>query len=49
MTSPQKPVVLNTLDPPPASGTFRPPPLVLAYVHDKLQSCGGSTMNVCLQ
>ena len=32
MTSPQKPVVLNTLDPPPASGTCRPPLLVLAYM-----------------
>ena len=45
MTSPQKPVVSNTLDPPPASGTCRPPPLVLACLHDKLQSRGGSTMN----
>ena len=37
MTSPQKSVVLNTLD---------PPPLVVVYVHDQLQSCGGSTMNM---
>ena len=85
-------VVSNTLDPLPASGTCRPPLLVLAYMtsfshvvglqwmhelhqqtccvkytwsptsqwylqaspagaclHDKLQSCGGSTMNACLQ
>jgi len=44
MTSQQKPVVSNTLDPPPAGGTCRPPLLVLAY---KLlnQSRGGSTMN----
>jgi len=40
MTSLQKPVVSNTLD---------PPPLVVAYLHDKLQSCGGSTTNACLQ
>jgi len=32
MTSQQKPVVSNTLDPPPASGTCRPPLLVLAYM-----------------
>ena len=31
LTSPQKPVV-SRLDPPPASGTCRPPPLVLAYM-----------------
>jgi len=32
MTSPQKPVVSNTLDPPSATNTCRPPPLVLAYM-----------------
>jgi len=32
MTSPQNLVVSNTFDPPQASGTCRPPPLVLAYM-----------------
>ena len=48
MTSPQKPVVSNTLDPPPASGNLQASPAG-ACLHDKLQSCGGSTMNACVQ
>jgi len=43
MTSPQKPVVSNTLDPPPAVVPAGLP--ASACLHDKLQLWGGSTMN----
>jgi len=45
MTSPQKPVVSNTPDPPPASGTCMQASPAGACLHDDLQSHGGSTMN----
>jgi len=48
MTSPQKPVVSNTLDPPPASDTCRPPPLVLAYMTSFSHVVGLHTCNECM-
>ena len=44
MTSPQKPVVSNTLDPHQPVVHLQASPAG-ACLHDKLKSCSGSTMN----